>query len=168
MLYSLVYASVVLPAACRAGWPLPPASALEPHPAHVCSAARVCTRRCRRCLWLALLLGCGLARAADYECSLHLETMVSLARRWGRPLARPARGKRAAPAHSMCLPQPLKRGGGGKDQHSSLLNVWWEICAVVRKIRYLRGLELRRESAGALLIRAFTPRSTDPLLHTLR
>ena len=33
-----------------------PASALQPHPAHVCSAARVCTRRCRRCLWLALLV----------------------------------------------------------------------------------------------------------------
>ena len=46
----------------------PPASALQPHPAYVCSAARVCTRRCRRCLWLALLLGGGLARSRGYKC----------------------------------------------------------------------------------------------------
>ena len=100
--------------------PEPPASVPQPHPAHVCGTARSCMRRNRRCWWLALLLGGGLARSRDYECSLHLETMVTSARRWGRPLARPARGKRAAPAHTLCLPQPLKRGGGGEDQHCSL------------------------------------------------
>ena len=94
--------------------PEPPASAPQPHPAHVCGAARACTRRNRRCWWLALLLGGGLARARDYECSLRLETMVSSVRRWGLPLARPARGQRAAPATSLCHPQPLKRGGGGE------------------------------------------------------
>ena len=94
--------------------PEPPASAPQPHPAHVCSAARVCKRRCRRCLWLALLLGCGLARAADYECSLHLETMVSLARRWtaaGTAGARQAGGSGAFPVPSPALEERWGRGG---------------------------------------------------------
>ena len=150
--------------------PEPPASALQPHPAHVCSAARVCTRRCRRCLWLALLLGCGLVRAANYECSLHLETMVSLARRWGRPLARPARGKRAAPAHSLCLPQPLKRGGGGEDQHSCVLNVWWEIWLKLRylgKIAYLCGLDLRMSPHFSAMNSSLHTPLDRPSPHTL-
>ena len=77
--------------------------------------------------------------------------------------ARPAGG-----SSDILVPPPaFEERWGRRDQELSVLKCWWEICEACGKIRYLRGLELRRESAGALLIRAFTPRSTDPLLHTL-
>ena len=148
--------------------PEPPASVPQPHPAHVCGTARSCMRRNRRCWWLALLLGGGLARSRDYECSLHLETMVTSAMQalgtaTGTAGARPAGG-----SSDILVPPPaFEERWGRRDQELSVLKCWWEICEACGKIRYLRGLELRRESAGALLIRAFTPRSTDPLLHTL-
>ena len=158
-----------------------PASALQPHPAHVCSAARVCARRCRRCLWLALWLGCGFGACGRLRVLAALgddgELGQALGTAAGTAGARQAGGS-GRPAHSLSvcafLPQPEEplleeRWGRGGPALLSW-NGWWETVKVTvscGKIRYLRGLELRRESAGALLIRAFTPRSTDPLLHTL-
>ena len=86
----------------------PPASALQPHPAYVCSAARVCTRRCRRCLWLALLLGGGLARSRGYKCLLQVWHLVKRGLRLQWRPARPFRGQRPAPLYFLTFPPALK------------------------------------------------------------
>ena len=69
-----------------------PASALQPHPAHVCGAVCVCPRRNHRCLGLRAAAAERLVRACGYKWLVHLKSTVLAAGRLKRPLARPVRG----------------------------------------------------------------------------